>query len=236
VTSLLRPVLVLWDIDRTLLFAGGVDKQVWRDTCEQLTGRQPRDLGTTSGRTDPEILLHALQESGVDEREAKRLVPDALRLEADLLAERVDQLRAHGHALPGAVAALAAVAATPNTTQTVLTGNVRRNAELKLAAFGLDHHLDLRIGAFGSDNAHRPTLVQIARKRASDVLAVDFRDRDVVVVGDSLRDVAAAHVNGARMIAVGTGRTSLDALTEAGADITLATLADTDAVVTAIVG
>lgn len=231
-----RPTLVLWDIDRTLLFAGGVDKQVWRDACQQLTGQPPRDLGMTSGRTDPEILLHALQQCGVDEPEAERLLPDALRLEADLLADRVDQLRAHGHALPGAAAALAALAAAPNTTQTVLTGNVRRNAELKLATFGLDSHLDLDIGAFGSDSAHRPALVVIARERAAEIRAITVADTDTVVIGDSLRDVAAAHANGARMVAVGTGRTSLDELAQAGADFTLPNLANTDAVLEAVLG
>lgn len=232
----LRPRLVLWDIDRTLLFAGGVDKQVWRDACQHLTGRPPRDLGMTSGRTDPEIILHALRECGIDEHKAAQLLPEALRLEADLLASRVNQLREHGHALPGADAALTALASRPNTTQTVLTGNVRRNAELKLATFDLDRHLDLRIGAYGSDSSHRPDLVVIARERASKLLGIGFADRDTVVIGDSLRDVAAAHAHGARMVAVGTGRTRLDHLAEAGADFTLPDLANTEAVLEAVLG
>ena len=48
--------LVLWDIDRTLVFAAGVDKAVWLEVCTELTGRPVTKLGHTSGRTDPKRL------------------------------------------------------------------------------------------------------------------------------------------------------------------------------------
>jgi beta-phosphoglucomutase-like phosphatase (HAD superfamily) len=46
--------------------------------------------------------------------------------------------------------------------------------------------------------------------------------------------VEAGRVGGARVIGVATGRTDADALREAGAETVLADLADTDAVVRAV--
>jgi phosphoglycolate phosphatase len=51
-----------------------------------------------------------------------------------------------------------------------------------------------------------------------------------VIVGDSLRDIEASRVGGACVVAVATGRTGVDALREAVAEMVLADLADTEAV------
>jgi phosphoglycolate phosphatase len=226
--------LVLWDIDRTLIFAGGVDKGVWVEVCSELVGRPVTELGGTSGRTDPQILLDALLRAGVEESEARRLLPEALRMEVGRLAAKRDELRAKGHMMPGADAALAALDRMPGVVQSVLTGNVKPNAILKLATFGLDRYINFDIGAYGSDDGHRPNLVRLARQRASSQLKLDVDESTTVIVGDSLRDVEAGRVGGARVVAVATGRTHADALHEAGAETVLADLADTDAVLRAV--
>jgi phosphoglycolate phosphatase-like HAD superfamily hydrolase len=116
----------------------------------------------------------------------------------------------------------------------VLTGNVKPNAILKLATFGLDHYINFEIGAYGSDDGNRPNLVRLARQRATSQLNLDVDESTTVIVGDSLRDVEAGKVGGARVVAVATGRTHADALHEAGAETVLADLADTDAVLRAV--
>jgi phosphoglycolate phosphatase-like HAD superfamily hydrolase len=226
--------LVLWDIDRTLIFAGGVDKGVWVEVCSELAGRPVTELAGTSGRTDPQILLDALLRAGVKEDEARRLLPEALHMEVGRLAAKQPELRARGHMMPGADAALAALSSTPGVVQSVLTGNVKPNAILKLATFGLDHYINFEIGAYGSDDGNRPNLVRLARQRATSQLNLDVDESTTVIVGDSLRDVEAGKVGGARVVAVATGRTHADALHEAGAETVLADLADTDAVLRAV--
>src|SRR6266540_4270729 len=149
------PRLVLWDIDRTLIFAAGVDKAVWLEVCTRLSGRPVHQLGTTSGRTDPQILLDAFLLAGIDEDRARRLLPAALELETQALRGKLDELRAKGCATPGAEAALQALQRPPDVVQSVLTGNVKPNAILKLRAFGLDRYVDFDIGAYGSDHADR---------------------------------------------------------------------------------
>lgn len=226
--------LVLWDVDRTLLSAGGVDKDVWRQTCIQLTGTPPATLAGTSGRTDPQILLDALMACGLDNDAAQRLLPQALRLEVALLAQRADEMRERGHTMPGAPEVLDALAKQVNVVQSVLTGNVRDNAKLKLACFGLLEHLDLDIGAYGSDDSRRPLLVRIAQQRARELRGLTVTDADTVIVGDSARDVQAARSCHVRSVAVASGRTDAKDLAAAGADTVLTDLTDLAAALKAI--
>ena len=121
-----------------------------------------------------------------------------------------------------------------DVTQSVLTGNTRPSAEIKLKAFALDEYLDFAIGAYGTDDDARANLVGIARQRAEKAHAQDYEARKTVLIGDTPNDVAAALDSGARIIAVATGRDTADALAAAGADTILPDLSDTTAVLTAI--
>jgi phosphoglycolate phosphatase-like HAD superfamily hydrolase len=84
------------------------------------------------------------------------------------------------------------------------------------------------------DDGHRPNLVRLARQRASSQLNLTVDQSTTIIVGDSLRDVEAGRMGGARVVAVATGRTDPDALQEAGAETVLANLADTQAVLRAV--
>lgn len=116
---------------------------------------------------------------------------------------------------------LAALAARDGIAQTVVTGNIRAAAEVKLAAFGLDRHLDLTIGAFGEDADGRPDLVRTALKRAQAL------PTQAVLLGDTPADVQGALDAGVRVIGVATGRTSADELRTAGAATVVEDLSDT---------
>ena len=112
------------------------------------------------GRTDHDIALETLAINGVEDPEP--LWPDFAAALADALSARADEIRAHGHAMPGTHEAIAALAETPGVVQSVLTGNIKPNAATKLGAFGFGEALDLEIGAYGSDDRHRPTLVSVS--------------------------------------------------------------------------
>ncbi len=116
--------------------------------------------------------------------------------------------------------------------QTVLTGNIEPTARMKLDAVGLDSYLDLDIGAYGSDHEDRTELVPIARQKAASQYDVD----EIVVVGDTPRDIACARAGGARVVCVATGSYSVDALRKREPDALLADLTDADAVRRAILG
>jgi phosphoglycolate phosphatase-like HAD superfamily hydrolase len=121
--------------------------------------------------------------------------------------------------------------------QSVLTGNVRTLAEVKLSAVGLRHPLDLCIGAYGDDHEVRAELVHLARRRASAVYGgplSDFSGQATVVVGDTPLDVMAALAAGARAVGVATGGYPASALREAGAHAVLADLTNAAAVLSAL--
>jgi phosphoglycolate phosphatase-like HAD superfamily hydrolase len=121
--------------------------------------------------------------------------------------------------------------------QSVLTGNVRSVAEVKLAALGLREWLDLCIGAYGDDHEDRTELVHVARRRAAAVhgrSAAEFGGTATVVIGDTPLDISAALAAGARAVGVATGSYSADDLAMAGADAILPDLTDTAAVLRAL--
>ena len=156
--------------------------------------------------------------------------------QARAYAAHLDELRARGRALPGAAEALRALSERNDVLQSVLTGNTRPSAEIKLRAFDLDRYLDFDIGAYGTDDDTRANLVNVARQRAEKAHGVNFDDGATVLLGDTPNDVAAAQASGARIIAVATGKDTAADLAEAGADTVLPDLTDTPAVLAAIYG
>jgi phosphoglycolate phosphatase len=225
--------LVLWDIDQTLLDVGTTDREVWFSLCAELLDVPPRPVYVVPGSTIRQILRAILHEYGADAGTADRLLPEALRREAERIGAAGPSLPARGRLLPGVRAVVAALDRTPGVVQSVLTGNQLDSARAKLAAFGLAPPLDLALGAYGSDHEDRPELVPIARARADSARGTGTATR-TVLVGDSILDIQAARHNGARVVAVATGTTPRETLEAAGADAVLDDLADLDRSLAAI--
>jgi phosphoglycolate phosphatase len=209
-----------------------VARAAYAEAFEAVAGRPLIQLPQMAGRSESEIFFDALALNGVDVRadgEAERLLePFSAELAIALQARR-DELLAHGQLLPGAAEALAAVAKLDGAVQSVLTGNSRPTAVLKLRAFGLDGFVDFDIGGYGSEAYPKGTLLRVARQRAADKYGVAFGEDATVYVADSPRDVDAARIGGARSLAVATGRAGTAELRDAGADAVLPGLADTAA-------
>ncbi|MFC4058180.1 HAD hydrolase-like protein [Planomonospora corallina] len=186
------PLLVLWDIDHTLIDSGTVSQQVYATAFQK-----------------------------------------ALAAE---MGDRAAAMSAEGRVLPGAVAALTALGAVPGVYQSVLTGDLRAIAELKMRAFGLDGHVDFRLGAYGEDAYERTGLPAHAFRRTERHLGRRHSGADTVIIGDTLRDIATARAAGAGIVAVTTGSHSAAELRAAGADVVLTDLSDTAAVLHAVTG
>jgi phosphoglycolate phosphatase len=214
-----------------------VTRAAYAEAFEAVAGRPLIQLPQMAGRSESEIFFDALALNGVDVRadgEAEGLLePFSAELAAAIQARR-GELLTHGQLLPGAAGALAAVAGLDGAVQSVLTGNSRPTAVLKLQAFGLDGFVDFDIGGYGSEAYPKGTLLRVARQRAADKHGVGFGEDATVYVADSLRDVDAARIGGARSLAVASGRASAAELRDAGADAVLPDLADT-AALTALV-
>jgi phosphoglycolate phosphatase len=228
--------LVLWDIDRTLVYVGSIDRMVYREVFTELVGREPTTLPAKgTGRTVPLATWELFVDNGVPEAEARVLVPRALATIPLRFASHLDLVHRDGVLLPGAVDALRAVRALPDTVGTVVTGNLQPSAELKLKTFGLDPFVEAELGGFSSDDPHRPALMSVAQGRAGARYGVTFAPQNTVIIGDSLEDVATGREGGAAVLGVASGTTSAAELRAAGADLVLDDLCDVDAVVGGVV-
>jgi phosphoglycolate phosphatase len=229
-----RRTLVLWDVDHTLMETGGVGAELFRTAFEQATGSPLKQKVTVTGRTEPAIFREAA------ERQSIAWSPELFDRYALLLVraykERAGEIARRGRALPGAAKAVAALGREGTVVQSVLSGNLRSVAQVKLEIFGLDVGLDLDVGAYGSDDTVRSRLVGIAQGRAGSKYQTSFDARATVLIGDTPADVQAGHEGGARVVAVASGRNTADELSQVGAEVVLLDLQDSDRLVHAVLG
>jgi len=193
------PVLVLWDIDGTLLTTQRAGIKAWEDAVRTVVGE---DLNLeelpTSGLTDPMIARQILIATGsTPDPETERRLGEAY---TDALPDRLGQRR--GFTLPGVLEVLDFLVAHEDVLIGLLTGNYRRAADAKLGRYGLSQYFGF--GGFGDGSFDRVDIGRSALDRAR-VIAGDLDPERMFLVGDSPYDVACAARLGMRMIAVATG-------------------------------
>jgi phosphoglycolate phosphatase-like HAD superfamily hydrolase len=134
---------------------------------------------------------------------------------------------------PGVADLVGRLAAEPRVTLALLTGNLERGARLKLEPPGLNRYFPF--GAFGSDSADRYCLPALAVARARDATGREFSGKSVVIVGDSVHDVACGRSLGVRAVAVATGPTPRERLQGEKPDALFDDFSDVDSAFEAIV-
>lgn len=218
-----KQVLLLWDVDHTLIENSGVSRAVYARAFQIMTGDAPETQPSTDGRTDYDIMRNLFAANDAEfTAEDEASYPSAL---LNAMGELHPRLMRDGFVLPGVTETLEAVAKVPSIVQSVLTGNIRPNAEAKLGLLGTHARLlDLDIGGYGSDDAVRSRLVGAAQRKASGKYGVTFGTASTVLVGDTERDVEAALEGGAMIVGVATGVTSEEQLRDAGAHVVLPNL------------
>ena len=213
---------VLFDIDGTLLDTGGAGAAAWRTAFAELHGR-PVDIReiTESGMTDPEVGRTAL-------RHVLGRDPSPGEL-AQALAGYMEHLTAAVRASEGYTVMLGVVELLHQLIDHgcllgLVTGNVEAAAHIKLARGHLNRFFSF--GGYGSDSNDRTEVTRRSLERGRCVSGDLLDPSDCVGVGDTPRDVAAAHGAGIRSVAVATGNYSATELEAAGADFVLASLRD----------
>jgi phosphoglycolate phosphatase-like HAD superfamily hydrolase len=216
----IRPAALLFDIDGTLLRAGGAGRRAFERALADAHG--PVDGAIASlrfdGMTDRLIVRRSLELLG---RPFDEGACDAL------LDAYVVHLRAEIHGpgyrvLPGVPELLAALAAR-GAPFGLCTGNVVDGARLKLARGGLDRFFDWSprgMHGFAADGEARERVVATAVNRVSAGLGREVAPAEVLIIGDTPRDVEAAHAVGCPALGVATGNFTEAELRAAGADVT----------------
>ena len=201
-TLTLDPMLLLFDIDGTLLLSGGAGKRALNRAFEDLFGPANAFEGIpVAGRTDPSLLDDAASGAALAlEPYERRQFHDRY---CDLLEIEIVRPGPRKGLMPGAERLLRDIHPRPDLCIGLVTGNFVRSARIKLEHFGLWQFFSC--GAFGDDDAERDALVPIAVERARTMGVVVSSPSDVVVIGDTPLDVRCANAAAARSIAVATG-------------------------------
>lgn len=206
------PVL-LFDIDGTLLQSNGVGRQSVTAALTDLVG-DTFDFSdvTFSGKTDPQIFREVLEAAGRYGLAVEGATPEAFRsLYEREMATRLPT--ATVDALPGAVALVNRLVGD-GAEVGLLTGNIEAIAYDKVERIALGREL-FPFGAFGSDHPDRDALPAIGARRATAHLGRTVETSELVIIGDTPRDIACARAAGAAVVAVATGRYSAAELAEA---------------------
>ncbi|HEX2251701.1 MAG TPA: HAD family hydrolase [Thermoanaerobaculia bacterium] len=206
--------LVLFDIDGTLLRCGPQVRPLFAAALQEVYGTTGVMEGYSfAGKTDPRIVLDLMTGAGVPEAEVRRRLPAMRRSYLDRLESGLDTERMA--LLPGVADLLERLVAEGEVTVGLLTGNWERGARIKLSRFGLERYF--AFGAFGDDGVHRAELPPVALARAELHAGRRFAPDEILIIGDTVEDVACARAHSFHCLGVATGWTPAEMLRDAGA-------------------
>jgi phosphoglycolate phosphatase len=221
--------LLLFDIDGTLITSGGAGEKALRHGLKTRFGIED-DLSTIeiAGRTDTGITRRIFERNGIALTDGNV----SAFLEAYLFSLGEFLPQTHGRRLPGTQELLEALQARPDVVLGLLTGNIRRGAQLKLQHYGLWDYFVL--GAFADDHHDRNQLGPFAQERAKERLGRPIPPEHIYILGDTPHDIACARAIGAKAVAVATGVFSGEALLAHAPDYLFEDFSDTQALLSTL--
>jgi len=225
-----RKKLLLFDIDGTLIDTGGAGLNALRNAfidnfdLHNRADEMPQlDLaGSTDSGIVQSLCAHFAFDTD-DTRIEAFYVNYLKRLQANLNGSHRDE----GRVLPGLPALIHRLRDETDHTLALLTGNIARGAWIKIEHFGFEGIFGF--GAFGDDHHDRNQLGPIAVQRARDHAGSNFENDDVIIIGDTPKDIACARACKAMAVAVATGRFSGPELREYQPDVLFDDFTDSDA-------
>ena len=197
------PRLVLFDIDGTLLLSRGIGREAKRRAMlERFGSVGALDEIVFGGKTDWRILAELLAPLGFTPADIGREMPAYERV----MARHMRQIQADydAQALPHALDVVRDFRDNPDVTIGLVTGNTSMTAAIKLEMAGFQRDW-FAVGAFGSEAMAREDLTRLAKQRGSIRANHAFQDAEVIVIGDTPDDIAAARAINAVAVAISTG-------------------------------
>lgn len=214
--------LFLFDIDGTLISPGPAARKAINRAIENFTRVPPNlQIKDVAGMTDRLIVKNALRKNGTNGNISEvitAIINDYLTLFESTYLESKEAF-VYEDALE-----LIQKVKEKSFPLGLLTGNVKRGAQIKLNRFDLMKHFSF--GAYGEEGATRSDLPIVAQNHAKEVLGKDFKFEDIILIGDTPEDAIAAKVNGCKSIIVCRRQEWYDEIVEAGADLIVESLDD----------
>src|SRR3954467_869926 len=219
---MVRPQAVLFDIDGTLISTGGAGARSWRYAFEELHGI-PADIGefTDAGMTDP-VVARLTFKAAVGHDPSPTELATVMAAYLDRLPFEVEHSEKY-RVLDGADEVLPRLGRA-GILLGITSGAVEAAAHIKLARAGFNRYFPF--GGYGSDSADPAALTRGAIERGGMLVGERLDPADVFVVGDTPKDVEAAHGAGCVAVATATGHYSREQLEATGAEHVLDSLRD----------
>jgi phosphoglycolate phosphatase len=197
--------VLLFDIDGTLIRAGGAGRKALNRAGEVLYGvKNCCSELSLAGRTD-------LYNFGAAHRFATGKKPTRAaveRLHREYLKQLPHYVKASirggtYHVPAGLKILLKRLSRDKRVLLGLGTGNMEKGARIKLEPSGFNAYF--LFGGYGSDSFHRHALLKKAVRRAKKFAEAPLKNDDVYVIGDTPFDVSAGKKAGFKTVAVGTG-------------------------------
>jgi phosphoglycolate phosphatase len=219
--------LLLFDIDGTLILAGGAGIRAMNLAFTELY-RVESGLADVevAGRIDMAILRAALEKHDISCEAFPQQVEKFRDAYCRHLAHTLVEAK-NGRVLPGIRELLSNLSAKPDVRISLATGNFHRGAELKLSYYGLWQYFDG--GVFGEACEDRTELIAIAKRELPPA-----EGGAVYVFGDTVHDIEAARANDTISVAVASGFTDEETLRAASPDFLFRDFSDWKAVLSAL--
>ena len=223
--------LILFDIDGTLLSAGRSGhfalEQATREILQRPLGLKGINL---AGNTDRNVLHEICHRDSIpipDEETISRFIDRYAEILEASIADK-------GALMPGVTELLTDLKQRETVEIGLVTGNFEEGAWIKLRRFGLDQFFSF--GGFGGEHPLRSELVRLARQRAEERRGHPYSPEEVIMIGDTVADVAACRPWNIRCLALETGGQDARMLSEAGAAWVMKDFADTAEVLERLLG
>lgn len=224
--------LLLFDIDGTLIRSDGAGRMALAAALEEIFGTAgPIAEYKMSGKTDARIITDLLTAVGIATADITAKLP----LVYERMADKARQIYPERKVAvcPGVPELLRRLQQQPDVALGLLTGNARQTAPLKLA-MGNINPAQFHVGAYGSDHLDRNHLPAMAMQRAENLWQRPFSGTNTVIIGDTPADILCARAGEATAVAVASGWHATTTLARYNPDHLFENLADTDAVLAAL--
>jgi phosphoglycolate phosphatase-like HAD superfamily hydrolase len=223
--------LVIFDLDQTLVDVFPVHEEAFRRLFV-------RFFKTEASLYDTDFAGRSLTENFAAIARVRKVPDDVYQAQKDRLLPAFEEIfrevlpaDARQNVLPGAVALLKALNERGNIVA-LYTGNSAAVGKAILTVTGLKGYFKFCL--FGTDVKVRSEMISLAIEKAHSLTGRLFPGKDVVVFGDSFRDVQAGQSAGALTVALGTGFYTEAQLRGYKPDCYFKDLSDTGAVLAAI--
>jgi phosphoglycolate phosphatase len=205
--------VILFDVDGTLISNSGAgdERRRFLKSIHEIVGVEPSvSPSRFAGMVDPQICRILLAETGLDDEKVEDFLPKVLTRMGEIyrdmekrpvLNEGVEEL-------------LRILAESKSHIVGVLTGNLSAVAREKLRITGIASYFVE--GFFADDYSDRNRLIEDAVRKCVAIYKLSDR-RNVLIIGDTPRDVSAANAAEATSIGVASGVFSMEQLSHANA-------------------